>query len=341
MRLRRLRRRPVRDAGLLGDPVHDQPEAVRVEDRVDPLDEHRPALEAKARVDVLLGQRCQRPVRAEVELHEHEVPELDVAVAALAVRAAVRLAAAVLRTAVVVELGAGTARPRLAGGAPEVVGARERDDPLARDALAPPGGDGDLVLPEPETRVAGEDRGPEPVGLEPQVLGHELPRVVDGPVLEVVAEREVPEHLEHRCVTRGHPDLVEVGVLAARAQALLHRREARCGRLLRAREVGLERLHPRRDEERRGILRRGNERKRRKPQVVLRLEEGEEALAELCRRAHASIVAGAMRGPSRAACRLPGRSLALGGDGSKGLSSSHRPSADAHEKTRVGRPALW
>ena len=64
VRLGRLRRRPVRHARLLGDPVHDQPKAVGVEDRVDALDEHRAALEAHPGVDVLLRERRERAVRA-------------------------------------------------------------------------------------------------------------------------------------------------------------------------------------------------------------------------------------------------------------------------------------
>ena len=148
------------------------------------------------------GSGVTEPSAAEVELHEDEIPELDVPVAALAVRSAVGLPATVLGAAVVVQLGARAARARLAGRAPEVLRAGERHDPLAREALAHPGCDGDLVLPDPEARVAGENARPQPIRLEPQMLGHELPGVVDGAVLEVVAEREVPEHLEHRRVPR-------------------------------------------------------------------------------------------------------------------------------------------
>ena len=281
MGLRRLRRGAVVDAGLLLDPVHDQPEAVRVEDRGGLLDEHRAPLEPHARVDVLLRERRHGAVCGEVELHEDEVPELDVAVTAIAVRPAVRLAAAVLGATVVVELRAGAARAGLAGGAPEVLGARERHDALARKALPQPGGDGDLVLADAERRVTREHARPEPVGVELQMLGDELPRQVDGAVLEVVAEREVAEHLEHRRVARGETDLVEVGVLPARAQALLDGREPRRGRLLRTGEVRLQRLHPGGDEQRGRILRRRDQRERREPQMVSLLEEGEETLAEL------------------------------------------------------------
>ena len=277
-------------ARLALDPVHDQSEAVGVEDRLDVLHEHRAALEAHAGVDVLLRERRQRAVGGEVELHEDEVPELDVAVAPLAVGPAVALAAAVLGAAVVVELGARAARAGLAGGAPEVLGAREGHDPLARQALAEPRLHGDVVLPEAEAGVTREDRCPEPVRLEPEPLGDELPGVVDGAVLEVVAEREVAEHLEHRGVPRREADLVEIGVLPAGAEALLDGRESWRRRLLEPREVRLERLHPRRDEERRGVLGRREQRERREAQVLALLEEREKSLPELGRRPHPAMV---------------------------------------------------
>jgi hypothetical protein len=271
--------------------------AVGVEDRVHPLQQHRAPLEPEPRVDVLLRQRGQRPVGRKIELHEDEVPELDVAVAALAVRPAVRVTAAVLGAAVVVELGARAARPGLPGGAPEVVGAREGHDPLARDPLAQPRTDGDLVHTEAETGVTREHGGPQALGLEAELVDDELPGVIDRTVLEVVTEREVAEHLEHRRVAGGQPDLVEIGVLAAGAQALLHRREARCGRLLGAGEVRLQRLHPGGDEQRGRILGRRDQRPRREAHVPALLEEREKALAELGCRAHAAIVAAVPCGP--------------------------------------------
>jgi hypothetical protein len=47
--------------------------------------------------------------------------------------------------------------------------------------------------------------------------------------LEIVAEREVAQHLEERVVARGVADVVEVVVLAAGAHALLRGRGARHG----------------------------------------------------------------------------------------------------------------
>ena len=245
VRLRRLGRAAVRDPRFARDPVHDQLEAVGVEDRLGLLEQHGAALEPHPGVDVLVRERGQRAVRGEVELHEDEVPELEEALAALAARRAVGLAAAVLRAAVVVELGAGPARAGRACRSPEVLGARQPDDPLARNPDSLPAGDRRLVLAEPEPRIAGEDGRPDPVAVEPHLLGRELPGEVDRAVLEVVAEREVSEHLEHRRVPGGQADLVQIGVLAAGAQHLLHGREPRRGRLLRAGEVRLQRLHPR------------------------------------------------------------------------------------------------
>ena len=136
--------------------------------------------------------------------------------------------------AVEVELGARPARPGRPC-LPEVLRARQPHDALRRDADPLPRGDGDLVLAEGELGIAREDRRPEAVAIELHVLGDELPGEVDGAVLEVLAEREVAEHLEERQVPRRQADVVDVG----RAEALLHRRQEPRGRLLVPEEVGL------------------------------------------------------------------------------------------------------
>jgi hypothetical protein len=149
VRLRRLGRVAVRDTGFTRDPVHDELKPVGVEDRLHALQQHRAALEPQPRVDVLLRQRRQRAVGGEVELHEHEVPELEEPLAPLAAGCAVDLTAAVLLAAVVVELRARATRPGLAGRSPEILGARQRHDSLARDADPLPPRNRDLVLAEP------------------------------------------------------------------------------------------------------------------------------------------------------------------------------------------------
>ena len=50
--------------------------------------------------------------------------------------------------------------------------------------------------------VALEDRDPEPLGGDAEVLGEELPGPLDGLFLEVVPEGEVAEHLEEGQVAR-------------------------------------------------------------------------------------------------------------------------------------------
>src|SRR5205085_6387705 len=88
---------------------------------------------------------------------------------------------------------AGPRRPRL----PEVLRARALDDPLARHADRLPQLDRLVVGAEPELLVAAEDGYPDVLGLEAEALRGELPRELDRALLEVVADREVAEHLEH------------------------------------------------------------------------------------------------------------------------------------------------
>ena len=74
------------------------------------------------------------------------------------------------------------------------------------------------------------DRRPQPVGRQLVDLGEQLPGELDRVLLEVVAEREVAEHLEERVVARGVADVLEVVVLAARAHAALRGGGARVRR---------------------------------------------------------------------------------------------------------------
>src|SRR6185295_1626213 len=140
---------------------------------------------------------------------------LDVAVAA-AGDGAVGRSATVLRPVVVVELAAGAAGSvgSLAGGVggPEVVAFAEPRDAarVQPDLLVP-----DLV----GLVVFFVDRDEEAVGGDLHFAGGELPGPGDGLALEVVAEREVAEHLEERVMAAGAADGLEV----ARAEALLGR----------------------------------------------------------------------------------------------------------------------
>ncbi len=242
-------------ADLLLDPGHDRLEAVRLVHRADVLDDGRGALEPQARIDVLLRQRRQRAVGVQLVLHEDEVPELEEAVAARARRGACRVAAAVLLAPVPVDLRVRAARPRSADR-PEVLRARQADDALTRHPDPLPELDRGLVLTQAELRIAGVHRHPDPRPVQPEPVLHERGRVLDRAVLEVLAEREVAEHLVEGEVVAVEADLVDVG----RAEALLRGRGQQRRRLLAAEEEGHLRLHAGRRQQRRVVVRTRHER---------------------------------------------------------------------------------
>ena len=145
------------------------------------------------------------------------------------------------------DLRRGAARSGVAH-APEVLLA-EALDPLRRDP--------DDLAPDPLGVVVRlVDGDPEAIVIELQDIPVELPRPRDGFGLEVVAEAEVPEHLEEAEVAVRTTDVVEVVVLASDAHALLHRGGPRVRRLLLTYEIGDERDHARVREHRgRGVRR--------------------------------------------------------------------------------------
>ena len=272
--------------GLAGGQVaperHERQELVGLEDRVDALLDEGHAVEAQARVDVLGRQRGQGPDRILVVLHEDEVPVLQ---EALVVAAREVVLGPPLQAAVEVQLAARPARagrPRL----PEVLLAGQQDDARARDADRLPRRDGLLVGAEAERVVALVDGDPDVVGVEAEALERQLPRVLGRALLEVLADREVAEHLEEGQVPGRRADVLDVD----RAEALLAGGDERVRRLLDAQEVGLERLHARGREQDRGVVARGHERPAGQAQVVALLEEAQEQLADLVG-GHAAIVA--------------------------------------------------
>jgi hypothetical protein len=257
---------------LLAEPDQRQ-ELVGLEDRRRALLDQRHPVEAQAGVDVLVRQRRERADGVLVVLHEHEVPVLQEALV-LAAGQVVRLAP--FDAAIEIELRAGAARAERAG-LPEVLRPRARDDPLARDADREPRLDRLLVRAEAELLVALEDGDPDPVGIEAEAVERQLPGELDGALLEVVAEREVAQHLEERQVPRGGPDDLDVGG----AEALLAARQAVVRRRLVAGEVRLQGMHPRGGEQDRRVVARGDQRRRGHALVVALGEEPQEELADL------------------------------------------------------------
>ena len=230
----------VLDARDLGRVLDDRVEQIRLEVRLLVLHDGREALEAATRIDVLMGEILVGAVFLAVVLREDEVPDLEVAVA-VAADSAGRRAATALFTEVDVDLGVRAARAR--ADLPEVV--LHLDDVILREAR--------LGLPDLDgLRVVRVDRDPELVLRQLDDFRQELPCPGNGLALEVIAEREVAEHLEERLMARRAADVLDI----TRADAALARRHARAGRLHLAREERLQRSHAGADqEERRVVLR--------------------------------------------------------------------------------------
>ena len=249
--------------------VEQEDELVGLPHRVDPLEHGHGALQAQAGVDRGLGQRDLGAVGGALELHEHQVPDLDVALLAAVGGAA---PGTVLGALVPEDLRARPARAHV-GHTPVVVLAQPLD---------PLGGHADLVAPYGLGLVVAEvHRHPQPLGVEAEHAGHELPGPGAGVGLEVVAEAEVAEHLEEGQVAGGAPDLVEVVVLAAGPHAFLDGHGPRERGLLLAGEVRLERHHPGHREQQRGVV--GDQAGRRMVGVAPLDEEVDEGLADLGR----------------------------------------------------------
>ena len=272
--------RPVAPTGALADGFEDGREEVRIVVRELALDDRRDALEAHPRVDRRRRQGLQRAVRLAVELHEDVVPHLDEPIAAAIDSAALTsvplLVARELVAAEVVNLGtstAGTGVPHR----PEVLGEPELCDSIGRDQLRP---DAQRFLVSRNARLTLEDRRIEAIGRQLPRGRQEIPGERDRLFLEVVSEREVPEHLEERVVSQRRADVVQVVVLSAHAHALLRRSGSHVGALLTAEERVLELIHPGVREKERWVVGR-NERGAGDDGVAVPLEVLEEAASDL------------------------------------------------------------
>ena len=252
---------PARQRANLTEQRHEQ---VGVVIGILLLQDSGDALETHAGVDRRRGQRLQHAVRAALELHEHVVPDLDFGIHA--------------RAAHVVNLRAAAARTGIAH-LPEVVVEAELEDAVARHELPP---DLERLVVARDAVPAFEDRDDELIGRHLPHVGEHRPRVFDRFLLEVVAEREVAEHLEERVVAERRPDVVEVVVLAADAHHLLGRRRPPVVPLLASQEQVLELVHPGVREKQRRIVA-GDERRARHDAVAVPLEELQEGRADFIR----------------------------------------------------------
>ena len=215
-----------------------------------------------------------------VELHEHVVPDLDVAIT-IFFRAAGWTAPDVL--AVIEEdLGARAARAGVAH-CPEVVGSVWRALVVA-DADHALGRYANFLVPDLVGFViGGVDGDPELFlgQIQPLVGSQKLPGVMDGVTLEIVAEAEVAQHLEEGVVTRGVADVFQVVVLAAGTHTLLAGGGAGIGALFQAQEAVLELVHACVGEQQGRIVRR-NQRAGSDTGVPFFFEEAQEGFTDFC-----------------------------------------------------------
>ena len=230
------------------------------------------ALETHAGIHRGPGQRRQGSVHAAVELHEHQVPDLDVAVALLVRRS--RRSAGDTLAVVVEDLAARSARAGVPHR-PEVGSLAEARKALRAHADVSQPDVGGLV-------VVLVDRAPQARRVQPEVIDEEVPGEMDRLALEIVAEGEIAEHLEERVVACRVADVLEVVVLAAGTHAALAGSRAQVIALLLAEEHVLELHHAGVGEQQRRIVGR-NERARGHDHVTLRAEELQEGAAHIGR----------------------------------------------------------
>ncbi len=247
-------------AGNLADFFHDVLDRVHQEQVVHPLHHAGQALHAQARVDILPPQGGVIALAVAVELGEHQVPDLNVAVA-VAAQAAGRLAAAMLGAPVEENLGAGAAGA--AAVLPEVV--------LTAQTLHVALGHAHLFCPDVPGVVICLEHGDIQLFLgDFQHLGEELPGPGNGLPLEVVVEAEIAQHLEKGAVAVCDAHAVNVWG----ADALLAGCDPVAGGLCLAGEVLLHGGHARADEQQAGVSL-GNQGEAGQPQVALALKKAQ------------------------------------------------------------------
>ena len=199
------------------------------------LHHRRDTLEPHAGVNGWTRQISAVIRRDLLELHEHQVPDFHEPIPILVGTA--RRAARNMVAVIVENFRTRPARSGIAHG-PEIVAGRDTDNFLVGET-------GDLLPQIERLIVLGEYGDQQFFPGQAVFLGHQVPGKFDGEVLEVVTEGKIAQHLEKRIVPSRIADILEIIVLAARADAFLRGGGARIGPLFEPGEHVLELDHAR------------------------------------------------------------------------------------------------
>ena len=252
---------------LVGD-VHD---SVNLEQAVDALHDTGQTFQTHTGINVLLAQLGIIAVTIVIKLGENVIPDLHVTVAVTA-NGTTGLAAAILGTTVIVDLGAGATGT----GAmlPEVISLAKTENMI--------GGNTNLLVPDligfiigRGSLIALKNRGVQTVRIQTQHLSQELPAVSDGLLLEIIAKGEVAQHLKISAMTGSLTHVVNI----AGADALLASADTLAGRLFFTLEPGLHRGHTCIDQQNGCVVLR-HQRKAGQTQMILTLKIAEEQLSQ-------------------------------------------------------------
>ena len=223
---------------------------------------------------------------------------------------------------VVEDFRTGPARPGVAH-LPEIVRARDADNAGLRQTR-------DLLPKIKSLVVVDIDGRGELVLRQPEFLGDEIPGELDGAVLEIIAEREIAEHLEKGVMPRGVADIVEIVVLAAGAHAFLRGGGALVGPLLDAGEDVLELHHAGIGEHQCRVVAR-HQRRRRHDLVAVGREKIQKCRPDFVNATHNSPIAPNIASANGAVCSTAAAPLLDKGDG--GVQKVCRESAACRTST--------
>ena len=251
------RQRRPRQLRCAFDQRHKQ---IRVVIRNLPLQHRCQPLQPRPGINRRLRQWIQLPIGVAVELHEHQVPNLDVP-PTVASECAIRVSLIRRRWPhVVMNLAARSARAGVAH-LPEIVFQSKFVNPLFRHALRHPEIAGLGIARHPAFAL--ENRHKQLVVRDPKPLrrSDQLPGVRNRVFFEVVAKAEVPQHLEKRVVAVGKADVFKIIVFAPGAHTFLRTRGPRVIAFFQAEKHVFELVHPRVGKKQSGIIRRDERRR--------------------------------------------------------------------------------